>query len=111
MSKITIIVPIYNVQKDYLNTCISSLLQQTLEDIEIILVDDGSNNETKNICDEYGEKDNRIKVIHKENGGVSSARNVGIKNANSNYIMFVDADDWIEKDCCKKVYDAIVIIK
>lgn len=107
MSKITIIVPIYNVQKDYLNTCISSLLQQTLEDIEIILVDDGANNETKNICDEYGEKDNRIKVIHKENGGVSSARNVGIKNANSNYIMFVDADDWIEKDCCRKAYDAI----
>lgn len=94
---ISIIVPIYNVEK-YLNKCIDSIISQTYKNIEIILVDDGSPDNCGKICDEYAKKDNRIKVIHKENGGVSSARNVGIENSNGEWIAFVDADDWIEKE-------------
>lgn len=107
MSKITIIVPIYQVKEEHLKKCVISLQQQTLKDIEIILVDDGADKIIANICDEYSSKDERIKVIHKENKGVSSARNEGIKMAKSDYIMFVDADDWIENNCCKKAYEYI----
>ena len=107
MSKITIIVPIYQVKEEHLKKCVISLQQQTLKDIEIILVDDGADKIIANICDEYSSKDERIKVIHKENKGVSSARNEGIKMAKSDYIMFVDADDWIENNCCKKSYEYI----
>ncbi|OUQ56652.1 hypothetical protein B5E58_10530, partial [Tyzzerella sp. An114] len=93
--KISVIVPIYNVEK-YLNRCVDSIINQTYKNLEIILVDDGSPDNCGKICDEYAKKDNRIKVVHKENGGVSSARNVGLNIATGDYIGFVDGDDWID---------------
>lgn len=104
---ISIIVPIYNVER-YLNKCIDSIISQTYKNIEIILVDDGSPDNCGKICDEYAKKDNRIKVIHKENGGVSSARNVGIEISNGEWIVFVDADDWIEIEYCKRMLDIAI---
>ena len=95
--KVSIIVPVYKVEK-YLRKCIDSIINQTLKDIEIILVDDGSPDNCGKICDEYAAKDTRIKVIHKENGGLSSARNAGMEVAEGEYIGFVDSDDWIETD-------------
>ena len=95
--KISVIVPVYKVEK-YLNKCVDSIINQTYKNLEIILVDDGSPDNCGKICDEYSKKDNRIKVIHKENGGVSSARNVGLDLATGDYIGFVDSDDWIETD-------------
>ena len=95
--KISVIVPIYNVEK-YLNRCLDSIINQTYKNLEIILVDDGSPDNCGKICDEYAKKDNRIKVIHKENGGLSSARNAGLDIATGDYIGFVDSDDWIELD-------------
>lgn len=94
---ISIIVPIYNVE-DYLGKCIESIVCQTYKNIEIILVNDGSTDACGQICDKWEKLDNRIKVIHKENGGLSDARNAGLKNVNGEYIGFVDSDDWIEKD-------------
>ena len=90
---ISIIVPVYNVEK-YLNRCIESLRQQNYSNIEIILVNDGSTDSSGIICDKYSKIDNRIKVIHKKNGGLSSARNVGVNIANGEYITFVDSDDF-----------------
>ncbi len=98
MSLITVIIPVYKVKKEYLDCCIESIYKQDVNDIEIILVDDGSPDDSGVYCDEYAEKDHRIKVIHKVNGGSASARNVGIKNATGKWIMFIDADDWIESD-------------
>lgn len=92
--KISIIVPVYNAEK-YLNRCIDSILSQTFKDFEVLLVDDGSKDKSGAICDEYAKKDNRVRVFHKENGGVSSARNVGLDEANGKYISFVDSDDWV----------------
>lgn len=89
----SIIVPVYNVEQ-YLSRCIESVLSQTFKDFELILVDDGSTDSSGAICDHYAEKDNRIIVIHKENGGVSTARNVGIENARGEYITFCDSDDY-----------------
>ena len=97
MGKVSIIVPIYNVEK-YLSKCIESILSQTYKNIEIILVDDGSPDNSPQICDEYAKKDDRIIVIHKANGGVSSARNAGIDIATGKYIGFVDPDDYIENN-------------
>ena len=94
---VSVIVPVYNVEK-YLNKCIDSIISQTYKNLEIILVDDGSPDNSGAICDEYAKKDTRIRVIHKENGGVSSARNVGIEISNGNWISFIDSDDWIEED-------------
>ncbi len=94
--KVSIIVPIYKVPQRFLCQCIESCINQTLKEIEIILVDDGSPDDCGNICDKYACKDTRVKVIHKENGGVSSARNIGIKNAIGEWIMFLDSDDWFE---------------
>ena len=91
---ISVIVPIYNVE-EYLDKCINSILNQTYKNLEIILVDDGSPDNCPKMCDEYAKKDNRIKVIHKKNGGLSDARNKGIEIANGDYIGFVDSDDWI----------------
>jgi len=93
---ISVIVPVYNVEK-YIRKCIDSIIGQTYKNLEIIVVDDGSLDESGKICDEYAKKDNRIKVIHKENSGVSSARNIGIENSTGKWIAFVDSDDWIEK--------------
>ncbi len=94
MPKISIIVPVYKVE-EYLCRCIGSILEQTFTDFELILVDDGSPDNSGRICDEYAGKDARIKVIHKPNGGVSSARNAGLDIAGGGYIAFVDSDDWI----------------
>lgn len=101
---ISIIVPIYNVEK-YLSKCIDSILNQTFKEFELILVDDGSLDNSGRICDEYSKKDKRIRVIHKENGGVSSARNVGVESSLGNYIGFVDPDDHIDKYMYQKMID------
>lgn len=94
---VSIIVPVYNVEK-YLDRCVESIVNQTYKNLEIILVDDGSPDNCSAMCDEWAKKDNRIKVIHKENGGVSSARNIAIKNATGDLIEFVDSDDFIDKN-------------
>ena len=91
---VSIIVPVYNVE-EYLRECVDSVLNQTYSDVEVILVDDGSTDQSGNICDEYAKMDSRIKVIHKKNGGVSSARNTGIETASGERIIFVDSDDCI----------------
>lgn len=93
--KFSVIIPVYNAEK-YLDRCISSVTRQTYKDIEIILIDDGSKDRSGTICDEYAKKDDRIKVVHQENLGVSTSRNVGIKKSKAPYIVFVDSDDWIE---------------
>ena len=95
MPKISVIVPVYNVEK-YLNRCIDSILNQSYSDFELILVDDGSPDNSGKICDEYAQMDERVRVIHKENGGVSLARNAGIDNARGEYITFIDSDDSIK---------------
>lgn len=95
--KISVIVPVYKAEK-YLHHCIDSILAQTFTDFELILIDDGSPDKSGAICDEYAQQDNRVTVIHKENGGVTSARAIGVKNANGEYITFVDADDKIYKE-------------
>lgn len=100
--KISIIVPVYKVEP-YIHKCIDSILNQTFKDFELILVDDGSPDRCGEICDEYAKKDNRIVVIHKENKGVSSARNTGIQIAKGEYIAFVDPDDYIDKNMYEKL--------
>lgn len=102
---ISIIVPIYNVEK-YLNRCIESIVNQTYKNLEIILVDDGSPDNCPQICDQWKEKDNRIKVIHKENGGLSDARNVGLDITQGEYIAFVDSDDYIHV----KMYETLITV-
>lgn len=108
MNRITVIVPIYNIDAKHLRMCIESIIEQTLKEIEIILVDDGSTKENAMICDEYSKIDNRIKVIHKKNAGVSAARNEGVRQSTTKYIMFVDGDDWIEKECCQTAYNYMI---
>lgn len=98
---ISIIVPVYNVEA-YLKQCIDSLVNQTYSNLEIILVDDGSEDLSSKMCDDYAKDDKRIIVIHKENGGPSSARKAGIDAATGQYVMIVDGDDWIEKDTCER---------
>ena len=93
---ISIIVPVYKAEK-YLRRCVDSILAQTYQNIEVLLIDDGSPDNSGEICDEYAEKDSRVRVFHKPNGGVSSARNLGLKEAKGDYIGFVDADDYIDK--------------
>lgn len=97
MAKISVIVPIYKVEK-YLKRCVDSILNQTYRDLEVILVDDGSPDGCPAMCDEYAKKDSRIKVVHKKNGGLSSARNAGMKMATGEYVSFIDSDDWIALD-------------
>ena len=104
MPKVSIIVPIYNTEK-YLQKCIESICNQTLRDIEIILVNDGSTDGSSEICEKYKLQDNRIIVIHKENNGLSSARNTGLDIAKGEYIGFVDSDDFIDKDMYKILYE------
>ena len=96
--KISIIVPVYKVEQ-YLPKCIDSILSQTYPNWELLLIDDGSPDNSGNICDEYAQQDKRIRVFHKENGGVSSARNLGLDYADGDYVMFVDSDDWLSYDC------------
>lgn len=95
MPKISIVIPVYNVEK-YINQCLDSVIYQTVKDIEIILVDDGSTDKSGIICDDYAKKDSRVKVVHKKNGGVSSARNTGLEICNGEWITFLDPDDWLE---------------
>lgn len=95
MPKISVIVPVYNTEK-YLHRCIDSILAQTFTDFELLLIDDGSKDSSGAICGEYASKDSRVRVFHKENGGVSSARNLGLDNAKGEWITFCDSDDYVE---------------
>ena len=101
MELVSIVVPIYNVEQ-YLEKCVESICRQTYENLEIILVNDGSPDHCGQMCEEYAKKDNRIKVIHKKNGGLSDARNSGVKLATGKYLLFVDSDDYIAKDLVEK---------
>lgn len=103
---VSIIVPAYNVDK-YLSRCLDSLVQQTYRNLEIIVVDDGSTDKTGNIAEKFKENDRRIKVIHQENGGLSNARNNGLKSVNGAYISFVDSDDYVEKDYISFMYNLL----
>ncbi|MBO4897377.1 MAG: glycosyltransferase [Clostridia bacterium] len=105
MPKISIIIPVYNAGK-YINECVDSIINQTFRDFELILVDDGSADNSGKICDDYAEKDSRIKVIHKENGGQAIARNKGLKIATGEYICFVDADDAVNPNMLEYLYEA-----
>lgn len=107
MDLISVIVPIYKVES-YLHRCVDSILEQTYQNLEIILVDDGSPDNCPSICDEYAEKDSRVKVIHKKNGGLSDARNAGMLVATGEYLMFVDSDDWLEKGAIILLYQLLV---
>ncbi|WP_279167083.1 glycosyltransferase family 2 protein [Thomasclavelia cocleata] len=115
MKKISVVIPVYNVEK-YLCRCINSVLGQTYRNIEVILVDDGSTDNSPTICDEYQKNDKRIKVIHKKNSGAASSRNIGLSNAKGNYITFVDSDDYIELDMYEKMmrinekYDCDIVL-
>ncbi len=101
---ISVIVPVYNV-KPYLGRCINALIEQEYSEIEIILIDDGSSDGSGEICDKYSVKDSRIKVIHKENGGLSDARNIGIEVAKGDIFTFVDSDDWVSDDYLSIMYE------
>ena len=104
---VSIIIPIYNVEK-YLHECVESIKNQTHKDIEIILVDDGSPDNCPAMCDEYAKNDKRIKVIHKENGGLSDARNAGLSAATGEYIAFIDSDDWVDEDYVEKLINGAI---
>lgn len=102
---VSVIVPVYNVE-EYLGRCVDSILNQTYRHLEVILVDDGAKDSSGTICDAYARKDSRVQVIHKENGGLSSARNAGIDLASGDYLGFVDSDDWIEPDTVESLLSA-----
>lgn len=105
--KISIIVPIYKIER-YLRQCIDSILAQTFTDFELLLIDDGSPDGCPAICDEYAKKDSRIRVFHKHNGGLTSARNHGLDNAKGDWIMHIDGDDWIEPTYIEELYNAAI---
>lgn len=107
---ITVIIPVYNVEK-YLSECINSIIKQTYTNLEIILINDGSTDNSPNICIQFQEKDNRIKLINKENGGLSSARNAGIDIAKGKYLVFVDSDDYVDVKYIEKLYNLATINK
>ena len=104
---ISIIVPVYNV-RNYIRDCIDSILAQTISTYELLLIDDGSTDGSGSICDEYGKTDDRIRVFHKENGGLSSARNKGLEVAKGGYICFIDSDDTVSADFLEKLYNALI---
>lgn len=104
--KISVIIPVYNTEK-YLRECLDSVLAQTFTDFEVLVINDGSTDSSGKICDEYAEKDSRIKVFHKENGGVSSARNLGLDHAKGEWICFVDSDDEVLEDALQNYVDSI----
>ena len=103
MCKVSVIVPCYGVEA-YLDRCMASLLTQTLDDIEIIMVDDGSPDRVPFMCDDYAKKDSRIKIIHKENGGLGYARNSGLEIAKGEYVAFVDSDDFVSTNMYESMY-------
>ena len=102
--KVSIIIPIYNTEK-YLRQCVDAVLRQTLQDIEVILVDDASPDNCPRICDEYARKDSRVKVIHKPNEGQGFARNSGLKLASGDFVAFLDSDDFVDADTCRFLYE------
>lgn len=104
MPELSVIVPVYNAEK-YLHKCVDSILNQTYWDFELLLVDDGSPDQCGRICDTYATQDPRVKAVHKPNGGVSEARNVGLDKAQGNYISFIDPDDWVEPDLFRSTVD------
>lgn len=104
--EISIIVPVYNMEQ-YLRQCVDSIVAQTFENWECLLIDDGSTDNSGKICDDYSEKDDRIRVVHKKNGGLSSARNVGVSLAQADLIGFVDSDDWIDADMYMRLYQSM----
>lgn len=104
--KVSIVVPIYNVEK-YINRCINSIVNQTYTNLQIILVDDGSLDNCGKIADEYAKKDSRIDVIHKKNGGLSDARNFGVKKITGDFTLFVDSDDWLDKNMVETMVSTI----
>lgn len=108
MPAISVIVPVYKVEK-FISKCIESILNQTFRDFELILVDDGSPDNSGVICDEYAKKDSRIKVIHKKNGGLADARNVGLEASTGSFIGFVDSDDYIAEDMYEKLYTSCIM--
>lgn len=103
MIRYSLIVPVYNIKKEYIDDCISSLVAQTFENFEIIIVDDGSDNGCSAWCDEWVEKSDKIRTIHQKNAGVSTARNTGIINSGGEYVIFVDPDDWVDTDMLEKI--------
>ena len=105
--KISIIIPVYNMEH-YLEKCVKSVLQQSYQYFEVLLVDDGSTDSSGELCDDWAAKDSRIQVIHKENGGLSDARNTGLDAASGNYVSFVDSDDYIAPDMMKKLHDSLL---
>ena len=104
MAEISVIVPVYQVEQ-YLRQCLDSILKQTFTDFELILVDDGSKDNSGKICDEYALKDNRVRVIHTTNIRAAGARNIGLDNVTGNYFMFVDSDDYISELMVEKLYE------
>lgn len=107
MIKVSVIVPVYNVEQ-YLERCLKSLIEQTLKEIEIICVNDGSKDNSLSILKDYAKKDSRIKIINKENEGISAARNSGIDIAKGEYISFIDSDDWVDLDFLEKLYKSAI---
>lgn len=105
---ISVIVPVYNIESEYLERCIRSICNQTYKNLDVILVDDGSTDGSGNICDKFATEDDRVRVFHKENGGSSSARNLGIREAKGEYLGFIDSDDYIEPDMYELLADAVV---
>lgn len=105
--KFSIIIPVYNVQ-NYLSKCLDSVIGQTMKDIEIVCVDDGSKDESYEILNQYSKTDDRIKIIRKTNGGLSSARNAGLRMAKGEYICFLDSDDYVEENFCERIYREIL---
>ena len=103
---LSIIVPVYKIKEVYLRECLESLLSQEMKEFRIIIVDDGSPDKCGEICDEYAKKDNRVTVIHQENAGVSVARNAGIKETDTEWLTFVDPDDWVEPNHVATLYAA-----
>ena len=104
LPKVSIIIPIYN-PGEYFVKCLDSAINQTLTDIEIICIDDGSTDDSINLLEKYSKNDKRFKIFHQENLGAGAARNKGIENAQGEYIIFLDSDDWIENDMCERLYD------
>ena len=104
---VSVIVPIYKIER-YLHQCIDSILEQTFTDFELLLIDDGSQDRCPAICDEYAEKDERIRVFHKPNGGLTSARNCGLDNAKGEWIMHIDGDDWVAPTYIEELYNAAI---
>lgn len=105
---ISIIIPVYNT-KEYLPRCLDSIINQTYENLELLIIDDGSNDGSGDVCDEYAKRDSRIRVIHKENAGQAIARNIGLKISNGSYIGFVDSDDWIEPTMYSELLQALLL--